>query len=76
MNKGKCLRAIMMLLVLVSACLLLSGWIPGTTDHRPGLREGINLTFRIEARPQGFSIVEIGASIPLAIPGVFLDILL
>jgi hypothetical protein len=33
MNTGKCLRATMMLLVLVSACLLLSGCVIFGGDH-------------------------------------------
>ena len=39
------------------------------------MRYRIDLAFRVTCRPQRCAIVEIGAPVPLAIPGVLLDIL-
>ena len=50
--------------------------IAGAADHRPALRQGIDLAFEICLGAERFAIVEIGAPIPLAVPGVFLDVLL
>ena len=44
--------------------------------HRPALRQGIDLAFRIRLGAERFAIVEVGAAIPLAVPGVLLDVLL
>src|SRR5712671_4950997 len=37
-------------------------------QHRPTLRQRINLTFRIGGRAERFAIIEVSAAIPLAIP--------
>ena len=50
--------------------------IAGAADDRPALRQGIDLTFRIGAGAKGFSVVEVRAAIPLAVPGLLLDVLL
>ena len=53
-----------------------AAWIASAADHRPALRQGIDLTFRIGPGAERFSIVEVGAAIPLAVPGMSLDVLL
>ena len=50
--------------------------IARAADDRPALRQRIDLAFRIRLRAERFAIVEIGAPIPLAVPGVFLDVFL
>src|SRR5262249_39401312 len=44
--------------------------VRGTGDHRPGLGEGVDLALVILGRSQGRAVVEIGAAIPGAVPGV------
>ena len=50
--------------------------IAGAADDRPALRQGIDLTFRIGLRAERLAVVEVGAAIPLAVPGVLLDVFL
>src|SRR5204862_4409629 len=50
--------------------------ISGPADHRPALRQRIDLTFRIRLRTERSAVVEVGAPVPLAVPGVLLDVLL
>ena len=45
-------------------------------ENGPGLRHGINLALRIGPRAERFAVVEPGAQIPLAVPGVLLNVLL
>ena len=43
-------------------------------EHRPALRDRIDLAFRRSRRPQRRAVIEIRATIPAAVPGVALDI--
>ena len=51
------------------------GRIAGAADHRPALREGIDLAFRIGRGSERFAIVEVGTTVPLAVPRMLLDVL-
>src|SRR5204862_3992744 len=48
--------------------------IAGAADHRPALRQRIDLAFEVCLRAERFAVVEIGAPIPLAVPRIFLDV--
>jgi len=48
---------------------------PRAGKNRPALRQGINLAFGVGGRAEGLAIVEIGAAVPLAVPGMLLDVL-
>ena len=50
--------------------------IAGARDDRPALRQGIDLAFRVFGGAERGAVVEIGAAIPLAVPGIFLDVFL
>ena len=50
--------------------------IAGPANHRPALRQGIDLTFRIRPGAERFPIIEVGAPVPLAVPGVLFDVFL
>jgi hypothetical protein len=48
--------------------------VAGAADHRPALRQRIDLAFEVCLRAKRFATVKIGAPIPLAVPCIFLDI--
>ena len=48
---------------------------PGAGQHGPALRNGIDLAFGVARRSQRRAVVEVGATVPVAIPAVALDIL-
>ena len=50
--------------------------IARATNNRPALRQRIDLTFRIGGGAKRFSVIEVRAAIPLAVPGLLLDVLL
>ena len=50
--------------------------IAGTADDRPALRQRIDLAFGVGCGAEWLAVVEIGAAIPLAVPGMLLDVLL
>src|SRR4029079_14803508 len=39
-------------------------------QHRPALRDRVDLAFRIAGRTERRAVVEVGASIPRAVPGI------
>ncbi len=51
-------------------------WIARAAQDRPALRQGIDLAFQIALRAEWFAIIEVSASVPLAVPAVLLDVFL
>src|SRR4029077_8218633 len=49
--------------------------IPCSGEHRPALRNRIDLAFGITCRTKGRAIVKVGTAIPLSVPAMLLDIL-
>src|SRR5207302_9177495 len=47
--------------------------VGGTGDHRPGLREGVDLALVVLGRAERGAVVEVGAAVPAAVPGVLLQ---
>src|SRR3546814_12616869 len=43
-------------------------------QHRPTLRNGIDLAFRVFVRTQRRAVVEVGTPVPLPVPAVLVDI--
>src|SRR5206468_9260470 len=46
----------------------------GSGENRPALRDGIDLAFGVGRRSERPAVVKISAAVPLAVPGVQLDV--
>src|SRR5437588_4892160 len=56
-------------------CSARAFYIAHSRKNRPALGNRINLTFGIDHRPKGGTVVEVCPPVPLAIPTVLVDIL-